>query len=194
MTLTHCIDGRCSLSNHWRHFSLQSLHSRNARYLATSRKARSEQKAHCSTASSADICPPNRGGGLRSSLANPALSRGLVTISPTYTAHISTPNFTTLRSVTSTGSYRGIRSLSWHGQKSLSPRPIRFQFRPLSRSIRAMATKIDGTSIAKKIRERLHGEILEKQKLNPRYQPCLKIIQGTQCPGRGLHVWRDVIY
>ena len=40
-----------------------------------------------------------------------------------------------------------------------------------------MATKIDGTAIAKKIREGLHAEILEKQKLNPRYKPSLKIIQ-----------------
>jgi methylenetetrahydrofolate dehydrogenase (NADP+)/methenyltetrahydrofolate cyclohydrolase/formyltetrahydrofolate synthetase len=41
------------------------------------------------------------------------------------------------------------------------------------------ATKIDGTAIAKKIREDLHAEIAEKQKLNPRYKPSLKIIQGT---------------
>ena len=40
-----------------------------------------------------------------------------------------------------------------------------------------MATKIDGTAIAKKIREGLHAEILEKQKVNPRYKPSLKIIQ-----------------
>ncbi|KAK3935898.1 C-1-tetrahydrofolate synthase, cytoplasmic [Diplogelasinospora grovesii] len=39
------------------------------------------------------------------------------------------------------------------------------------------ATKIDGTAIAKKIRERLHAEIAEKKKSNPRYQPSLKIIQ-----------------
>lgn len=40
------------------------------------------------------------------------------------------------------------------------------------------ATKLDGTAIAKKIRERLAAEIVEKQKVNPRYKPCLKIIQG----------------
>ncbi|KAI0842544.1 formate-tetrahydrofolate ligase [Hypoxylon sp. FL0890] len=39
------------------------------------------------------------------------------------------------------------------------------------------ATRLDGTAIAKKIRERLGTEILEKQKTNPKYQPCLKIIQ-----------------
>lgn len=40
------------------------------------------------------------------------------------------------------------------------------------------ATKIDGTAIAKKIREGLHTEIAEMQKVNPRYKPSLKIIQG----------------
>lgn len=41
-----------------------------------------------------------------------------------------------------------------------------------------VATKLDGTAIAKAIRERLGAEIVEKQKLNPRYRPSLKIIQG----------------
>jgi methylenetetrahydrofolate dehydrogenase (NADP+)/methenyltetrahydrofolate cyclohydrolase/formyltetrahydrofolate synthetase len=41
------------------------------------------------------------------------------------------------------------------------------------------ASKIDGTAIAKKIRERLQTEIVETQKINPRYKPSLKIIQGT---------------
>ncbi|KAK7756078.1 tetrahydrofolate synthase [Diatrype stigma] len=41
------------------------------------------------------------------------------------------------------------------------------------------ATKLDGTAIAKRIRERLAAEIVEKQKANPRYKPCLKIIQAT---------------
>lgn len=40
------------------------------------------------------------------------------------------------------------------------------------------AVKIDGTAIAKRIRENLHAEILEKKKINPRYVPSLKIIQG----------------
>ncbi len=44
------------------------------------------------------------------------------------------------------------------------------------------ATKIDGTAIAKRIRERLAAEIVEKQKLNPKYEPCLKIIQGLYSP------------
>ena len=41
-----------------------------------------------------------------------------------------------------------------------------------------VATRLDGTAIAKSIRERLGAEIVEKQKLNPRYKPSLKIIQG----------------
>jgi methylenetetrahydrofolate dehydrogenase (NADP+) / methenyltetrahydrofolate cyclohydrolase / formyltetrahydrofolate synthetase len=36
---------------------------------------------------------------------------------------------------------------------------------------------IDGTAIAKGIRERIHAQIQEAQKLNPRYKPSLKIIQ-----------------
>lgn len=41
------------------------------------------------------------------------------------------------------------------------------------------ATKIDGTAIAKKIREGLAAEVTEKQTSNPRFQPSLKIIQGS---------------
>lgn len=41
-----------------------------------------------------------------------------------------------------------------------------------------VATKLDGTAIAKSIRERLSAEVADRQKLNPRYRPCLKIIQG----------------
>lgn len=41
------------------------------------------------------------------------------------------------------------------------------------------ATKIDGTAIAKNVRERLRAEIAEKKAANPRFQPCLKIIQGV---------------
>lgn len=40
------------------------------------------------------------------------------------------------------------------------------------------AVKIDGTAIAKRIRENLHAEIQEKKKINPRYAPSLNIIQG----------------
>jgi methylenetetrahydrofolate dehydrogenase (NADP+)/methenyltetrahydrofolate cyclohydrolase/formyltetrahydrofolate synthetase len=40
-----------------------------------------------------------------------------------------------------------------------------------------VGAKIDGTAIAKGIRERLGLEIAEKQKLNPRFRPALRIIQ-----------------
>ncbi|KAH8785325.1 c1 tetrahydrofolate ligase [Diaporthe sp. PMI_573] len=39
------------------------------------------------------------------------------------------------------------------------------------------AQKIDGTAIAKSIRARLHSEIQERKKANPKYIPSLKIIQ-----------------
>lgn len=41
-----------------------------------------------------------------------------------------------------------------------------------------VAQRLDGNAIAKAIRERIAGEIAEKQQVNPRYKPCLKIIQG----------------
>lgn len=42
------------------------------------------------------------------------------------------------------------------------------------------ATKIDGNTIAKEIRERLSAEIKKLQETNPRYKPSLIIVQGTQ--------------
>ncbi|KIV96618.1 hypothetical protein PV10_00460 [Exophiala mesophila] len=50
------------------------------------------------------------------------------------------------------------------------------------------ATKIDGKAIAQKIRERLAAEIAEKQKSNPRYSPCLKIIQVGDRPDSTTYV------
>lgn len=41
-----------------------------------------------------------------------------------------------------------------------------------------VAQKIDGTAIAKSIRERLNSNIKQKQEKNPRYKPSLIIIQG----------------
>ncbi|KJR84640.1 methylenetetrahydrofolate dehydrogenase (NADP+) [Sporothrix schenckii 1099-18] len=41
-----------------------------------------------------------------------------------------------------------------------------------------VAAKIDGTALAKKIRESLRADIAEQQKSNPRFQPSLKIIQA----------------
>ena len=48
--------------------------------------------------------------------------------------------------------------------------------------------KIDGTAIAKGIRERLHNEINEAQKLNPRFKPSLKIIQVGDRPDSSTYV------
>lgn len=42
-----------------------------------------------------------------------------------------------------------------------------------------MASKIDGTALAKRIREGLRATIEETKKTNPRFRPCLKIIQGA---------------
>lgn len=39
------------------------------------------------------------------------------------------------------------------------------------------AQKIDGNAVARSIREKLHAEIHDKQQLNPRYKPALRIIQ-----------------
>jgi hypothetical protein len=46
------------------------------------------------------------------------------------------------------------------------------------------ATKIDGTAIAKSIREKLGAKIRERQGVNPRYKPSLKIVQGEWLPLR----------
>ncbi|KAI5244714.1 FTHFS-domain-containing protein [Aureobasidium subglaciale] len=57
----------------------------------------------------------------------------------------------------------------------LSPNTQRAAF---STTLRQMtAQKIDGTAIAKSIRERINQEITEKQSANPRYKPSLKIVQ-----------------
>ncbi|CAK7272171.1 tetrahydrofolate synthase [Sporothrix epigloea] len=40
-----------------------------------------------------------------------------------------------------------------------------------------VASKIDGTALAKKIRDSLRAEVADKQKTNPRFQPSLRIIQ-----------------
>lgn len=40
-----------------------------------------------------------------------------------------------------------------------------------------MAAKIDGTAIAKSIRERINKDISDRQAVNPRYKPSLKILQ-----------------
>lgn len=51
------------------------------------------------------------------------------------------------------------------------------------------AQKIDGTAIAKSIRARLHSEIQERKKANPKYIPSLKIIQGMPSQPGGHRQW-----
>jgi len=59
----------------------------------------------------------------------------------------------------------------------LTSKPLS-QHRSFASTIRAMtANKIDGTAIAKSIRERIAGEIKERQQINPRYKPSLTIVQ-----------------
>ena len=48
----------------------------------------------------------------------------------------------------------------------------------------AAARILDGNAFAKGIRERIGKIIVEKQKLNSRYKPCLKIIQGIYSPSK----------
>ncbi|KAK2700359.1 hypothetical protein QWA68_001275 [Fusarium oxysporum] len=55
-------------------------------------------------------------------------------------------------------------------------KPFSHQKRLFS-STAMVAAKLDGNAIAKSIREKLCAEVTEKQKLNPRFKPCLKIIQ-----------------
>jgi len=51
-----------------------------------------------------------------------------------------------------------------------------------------VGTKIDGTAIAKKIRERLHAEIKQTQRINPRFKPSLKILQVGERPDSSTYV------
>lgn len=64
---------------------------------------------------------------------------------------------------------------------SASAQPNSFlAHRAFSSSSAAMvAQKIDGTAVAKRVREQLKAEIAEKKGINPRFEPCLKIIQGA---------------
>ena len=49
-----------------------------------------------------------------------------------------------------------------------------------SSSVDMAGIKIDGNAIAKEIREKLHAQIDEQLKTNPRFHPSLKIIQGMR--------------
>ncbi|KAJ4503087.1 tetrahydrofolate synthase [Exophiala dermatitidis] len=70
----------------------------------------------------------------------------------------------------------------------ISPDTSISHLRPSSTPAAMGASKIDGKAIAQKIRERLAQEIREKQKVNPRYKPCLKIIQVGDRPDSTTYV------
>ena len=65
---------------------------------------------------------------------------------------------------------------------SFTPTPPKRFHRDLDGSRTMTAAKIDGTAIANKIRDRIGQEIIEKQKENPRFTPCLRIIQVGNRP------------
>lgn len=46
-----------------------------------------------------------------------------------------------------------------------------------------VAEKIDGTAVAKKIRERINQEIKKKQETSSRFRPSLTIVQGESLEG-----------
>lgn len=43
-----------------------------------------------------------------------------------------------------------------------------------------VAEKIDGTAVARKIRDRINEEIRRKQKTSERFRPALTIVQGER--------------
>nr|XP_036584977.1 C-1-tetrahydrofolate synthase (formate-tetrahydrofolate ligase) [Colletotrichum truncatum]KAF6794745.1 C-1-tetrahydrofolate synthase (formate-tetrahydrofolate ligase) [Colletotrichum truncatum] len=128
---------------------------------------------------------------------NPELGRHpppLILAAPTYTQadRLAAANISTLTHLSSQPfsnvAFRPPRdrvtSLApWHSSRPFTARTLGsldriFPNRSFATTTPAMvATKIDGTAIAKKIRETIANDILEKQKANPRFQPTLKIIQ-----------------
>lgn len=89
----------------------------------------------------------------------------------------SQPNLFSARPITSAPSFAcALRKRTFPRSYPDSPGIDKALF-STSRSV-MVASKIDGTAIAKSIREGLHAEILEKKKINPRFAPSLKIIQG----------------
>jgi methylenetetrahydrofolate dehydrogenase (NADP+)/methenyltetrahydrofolate cyclohydrolase/formyltetrahydrofolate synthetase len=115
------------------------------------------------------------GGGTSrdsSTVAGPSPTAQAITTGPTITTNTSTIPSTLNQQLSSAPPRR---------PSTLNPEALLLpQRQHFATSAAAMgATKLDGTAIAKSIRERLGAEIAEKQKLNPRYKPTLKIIQGT---------------
>ena len=67
---------------------------------------------------------------------------------------------------------------SYHPRIGKSTVELRHNWRQASSKTRAMAAnKIDGTAIAKNIRDKINAEIKKIQETNPRYKPSLTIVQ-----------------
>jgi hypothetical protein len=72
--------------------------------------------------------------------------------------------------------------------KSITPSHARYAFS--TTRLTMVGTKIDGTAIAKNIRERLKEEIQTVQQSNPRFKPSLVIFQGQSEIRYGEEQWR----
>lgn len=103
------------------------------------------------------LCVPMNGRVLARVAATPP--RNLLALSP---RHLYTP-----LSPSPSPSQSQLQSRSGRGSRTFC-----------STRISMTATKIDGTAIAKSIRERLGAQIKKRQEVNARYRPNLKIVQG----------------
>ena len=65
--------------------------------------------------------------------------------------------------------------LLFSSSSPISPSGLRYFS---SSRVNMAGTKIDGTAIARSIREKLNAEIRERQESNPRFKPSLVIFQG----------------
>jgi hypothetical protein len=72
--------------------------------------------------------------------------------------------------------------------RSITPSHARYAFS--TTKLTMVGTKIDGTAIAKNIRERLKEEIQTVQQSNPRFKPSLVIFQGQSEIRYGEEQWR----
>lgn len=102
---------------------------------------------------------------------------GLRTISTVLTSSHSSCISTPSRQTNGNFSYLRSGSACSSSLDSCTHNPLNHRYFS-STSVRMVAEKIDGTAIAKEIRESIHNEIAERQKANSRFKPSLTIIQG----------------
>ena len=112
------------------------------------------------------------------------------------TAVLAPKSVSTLRSAPGRAARRSFHL--WNPTRTLSPPRLLTCPNPHQRSFShtskvMVAVKIDGTAIAKAIRERLHSEIQNTQKTNPRYKPTLRIIQGISSAHGLIHPKADIL-